>query len=230
MGKAKRILILGGTGFVGINLTYQLLADPNNFITVFGRHLEKYPQELMNHKRISIIQGHYGIGYDFDGLTQGQEMVFHLISTTVPATSNKNISKEIIDNIESTSYLLESCVKNNVQRIIFASSGGTVYGITENIRIHENMPTNPITSYGMQKLSIEKLLYLYFCIHELDYRIIRLANPYGPYQKVSGVQGVVAAFLYKILNGEEITVYGDGSVVRDYIYIDEDYSIKIVFI
>ena len=221
MRKAKRILILGGTGFIGINLTYQLLADPENKITVFGRSMEKYPSDLLNHKQIHIVQGDYSVEYDFDSLTKGQEMVFHLISTTVPTTSNKNIAKEITDNIESTSFLLESCVKNHVKKFLFVSSGGTVYGVTENAQINEDTPTDPITSYGMQKLSIEKLLYLYYCIHELDYRIIRLANPYGPYQKVNGVQGVVAAFLYRILKGEEITVYGDGSVIRDYIYIED---------
>lgn len=71
----------------------------------------------------------------------------------------------------------------------------------------------------MQKLSIEKLLYLYYQLYNLDYRIVRLSNPYGPYQKPNGVQGAVTTFTYRILRDEPITVYGDGSVVRDYIYI-----------
>lgn len=83
------------------------------------------------------------------------------------------------------------------------------------------METWPINSYGVQKLMNEKLLYLYHYMYGLDYRIIRLANPYGPYQKSDGVQGVVAAFIYKALKGEPICVYGDGSVIRDYIYIDD---------
>lgn len=217
----KNILILGGTGFIGINLTYGLLDDTENIITVFGRHFETYPLDLQNHPRVISVQGVFHTGYDFDSLVKGQDMVFHLISTTVPATSNKNVAKEIINNIESTSYLLEACARNTVKRVIFISSGGTVYGVTEHMQIPEDMPTNPITSYGMQKLSSEKLLHLYYCMYGLDYRIIRLSNPYGPYQKVEGIQGVVAAFLYNVLHKKELTVYGDGSIIRDYIYIDD---------
>lgn len=217
----KNILILGGTGFIGINLTYGLLDDAENIITVFGRNFETYPFDLQNHPRVISVQGVFHTGCDFDSLVKGQDMVFHLVSTTVPATSNKNVAEEIINNIESTSYLLEACARNTVKRIVFISSGGTVYGVTESIQIPEDMPTNPITSYGMQKLSIEKLLHLYYCMYGLDYRIIRLSNPYGPYQKIEGIQGVVAAFLYNVLNGKRLTVYGDGSIVRDYIYIDD---------
>ena len=73
----------------------------------------------------------------------------------------------------------------------------------------------------MQKITIEKLLYLYRYLYGLDYRIIRLANPYGPYQRPNGIQGAVTTFTYKALKGEDIVVYGDGSVVRDFIYIDD---------
>lgn len=83
------------------------------------------------------------------------------------------------------------------------------------------MLTYPLSSYGIQKLTIEKLLYLYNYIYGLDYRIIRLANPYGPYQRPDGILGAVTTFTYKALKNEEITVYGDGSVVRDFIYIDD---------
>ncbi len=217
----RNILILGGTGFIGINLALCLLEDPENIVTIFGMHPEGVPAELQGHPRAALVQGNFNIEYDFNKLVQGQEMVFHLISTTVPATSNQNIAKEIIDNIEVTSYLLEACAKNMVKKIIFISSGGTVYGITGHEQIQEGMPTNPITSYGMQKLSIEKLLYLYFCIYGLEYRIIRLSNPYGPYQRATGIQGVVASFLSNVLRQKEVMVYGDGSVIRDYIYIDD---------
>ncbi len=217
----KNILILGGTGFIGVNLAFRLLEDEENIVTIFGRRLEGCPMELQNHPRVAMAQGNFAAGYDFGTLVQGQEIVFHLISTTVPTTSNRNIAKEITDNIEATSYLLEACAKNMVKKVIFLSSGGTVYGITGHVQIQEDMPTNPITSYGMQKLSIEKLLYLYFCMYGLDYRIIRLSNPYGPYQRATGIQGVVASFLSNVLGQKEVTVYGDGGVVRDYIYIDD---------
>ena len=87
--------------------------------------------------------------------------------------------------------------------------------------ISEECNTNPISSYGVQKLTIEKLLYLYHYLHGLDYRVIRLANPYGPFQRPNGVLGAITTFTYKALIKEPITVYGDGNVVRDFIYIDD---------
>lgn len=217
----KKILILGGTGFIGLNLTYYFLHNTEYEITIFGRNWINYPIDLQKNVRVKLISGEFGPSYDFDRLVSGQNVIFHLISTTVPTTSNKNIAKEIIDNIESTSVLLEACVKHNIEKVIFTSSGGTVYGITNEQRISENAQTDPITSYGLQKLSIEKLLYLYSRMRGLDYRIIRLANPYGPFQKVNGIQGVVSTFIYNILHQKELIVYGDGSVVRDYLYIDD---------
>ena len=106
-------------------------------------------------------------------------------------------------------------------KVVFVSSGGTVYGKEVDCPLKEKTATNPISSYGVQKITIEKLLYLYRYMYGLDYRIIRLANPYGPYQRPNGVLGAVTTFTYKALKGDEITVYGDGSVVRDFIYIDD---------
>lgn len=217
----KKVLILGGTGFIGINLTRYFLQNPEYKITIFGRNRNRYLLNLKEDSRIEVIEGEFGSNCDFDRLVKGKDIIFHLISTTVPTTSNRNIAKEIAENIESTSILLEACVKYQIKKVVFLSSGGTVYGITENRKISEDMQTNPITSYGLQKLSIEKLLYLYSYMGGLDYRIIRLANPYGPFQKVNGVQGVIATFIYNILHGKELMVYGDGSIIRDYLYIDD---------
>lgn len=217
----KKVLILGGTGFIGINLTYYLLEKSESEITIFGRNCLGNFTDLQNNKRIKIITGIFSPNYNYEELVDGHDVVYHLISTTVPSTSNCNISKEIVDNIESTTVLLDACIKNHVNKIIFISSGGTVYGITKELKISENMSTNPITSYGLQKLAIEKLLYLYEYIYGFDYRVIRLSNPYGPFQKVDGVQGVVSNFVYNALKQNELVVFGDGSVIRDYLYIDD---------
>ena len=117
--------------------------------------------------------------------------------------------------------LFEACVKCGVKKVVFISSGGTVYGKEADCPLTEDTPTNPISSYGVQKITIEKLLYLYNYMYGLDYRVIRLANPYGPYQRPNGILGAVTTFTYKALKNETITVYGDGSVVRDFIYIDD---------
>ena len=150
-----------------------------------------------------------------------RDIVYHLFSTTVPTTSNQAISEELKANVILSANLFEACVHQQVQKVVFLSSGGTVYGKEAKCPLGENTPTNPITSYGVQKVTIEKLLYLYHYMHGLDYRIIRLANPYGPYQRPNGVLGAITTFTYKALKGEEIQVYGDGSVMRDFIFIDD---------
>ena len=131
------------------------------------------------------------------------------------------VSKGIEDNVVVTSKLLDACVKNKVKKVVFVSSGGTVYGIGNDIPYKEDSMTNPISAYGLQKLSIEKMLYLYRYTYGPDYAIIRLANPYGPFQNPNGVQGVVTTFTYNAVKNMELCVYGDGKVVRDYIYIDD---------
>ena len=107
-----------------------------------------------------------------------------------------------------------------MKKIIFISSGGTIYGEGK-CPLSEEAPTNPITTYGIQKLTIEKIIYLYSYIHGIDYRIVRMANPYGPYQRPNGKLGAVTTFTYKALKNEMIEIYGDGTNVRDYIYIDD---------
>lgn len=115
--------------------------------------------------------------------------------------------------------------------MVFLSSAGTAYGKDAVCPIREDTETNSINSYGLHKISIEKLLYLFWYTYQLDYRIIRLSNPYGPYQIPNGIQGVVTTFTYKAIKNSPIVIYGDGSIIRDFIYIDDavDGIFKIVF-
>jgi UDP-glucose 4-epimerase len=200
----------------------QLAKDSKNIITVVDRNKSYFETlENMHISGLQILESDLSVKTDFEELIDGQDVVYHLVSTTVPTTSNKAIPDEISANVVMTSYLLEACVHKNVGKIVFLSSGGTVYGKEAKCPLNEDTPTNPITSYGLQKITIEKLIYLYHYMYGLDYRIIRLSNPYGPYQRPNGVLGAVTTFTYKALKDEEIIVYGDGSVVRDFIYIDD---------
>lgn len=149
------------------------------------------------------------------------DTVYHLISTTCPTNSNRNVAQEMEENLISTVHFLDACVYAGVKKIVFLSSGGTVYGKLHTGICREEEEAFPITSYGVQKLAIEKMLYLYYEMHGLDYRIVRLSNPYGPYQRPNGVQGVVSTFTYRALHDQPIEVFGDGTVVRDYIYIED---------
>jgi len=216
------IILLGAAGFIGTNLVMALAKEPDNRITVVDRKQE-YFQNIINLSlsNVCTVESDLSAETDYEAMLAGQDVVYHLISTTVPTTSNQAISEELKANVILSANLFEACVHQNVQKVVFLSSGGTVYGKEEACPLSESTPTNPITSYGVQKVTIEKLLYLYNYMHGLDYRIIRLANPYGPYQRPNGVLGAITTFTYKALKGEEIQVYGDGSVMRDFIYIDD---------
>ena len=215
----KKTLVLGAGGFIGTNLCGALCARGEDLI-LFDRFFAPEKAEKWQ-GQAQLVTGSFDGETDFDSLTEGVQTVYHLISTTCPTNSNMDIAAEYTDNVLPTVRLLDACVRNGVQRVIFLSSGGTVYGKDHTGVCREEDDAFPISSYGVQKLTIEKLLYLYQYLHGLDYRIIRLSNPYGPHQRPDGVQGVVTTFLYRTLMGEPIRLYGDGSVVRDYIFIDD---------
>lgn len=217
-----KITLLGAAGFLGTNLVMELAKNPENEITVVDRS-KLYFNTLMDMQlsKVNIVESDLMMDTDYEGLVAEQDIVYHLVSTTVPTTSNQHITEELKGNVILSANLFEACVHQNVKKIVFLSSGGTVYGKEADCPLNEDTSTNPITSYGVQKVTIEKLLYLYHYMYGLDYRIIRLSNPYGPYQRPNGVLGAVTTFTYKALKGEEINVYGDGTVVRDFIYIDD---------
>lgn len=216
------IAILGGAGFIGTNLTIELSKDKDNFITVIDRE-ERYFNTIGSFglENVSFMEAPFLIDADFDKQVSGQDIVYHLASTVIPGNSNKNVPAELEANIIATARLLDACVQQNVKKVVFISSGGAVYGKKGECPIQEDTVTYPITSYGIQKLTIEKLLYLYRYQNALDYRVIRLANPYGPYQRPNGKLGVVTTFVYNALTDGKLKVFGDGSVVRDFIYIKD---------
>ena len=216
------ILLFGAAGFIGSNLALYLAKTTDNKITLLDRKRELFSiPKIVNNKSITIYESIFDENTEFDQILQGQDIVYHLVSTTVPGTSNLQIPQELSSNVVATAKMLEACVRCGVKKVVFLSSGGTVYGREMKCPLHENTPTYPINSYGVQKITIEKLLYLYNYLYGLDYRVVRLANPYGPYQNPNGILGAATTFAYKALKKEEIIVYGDGSVVRDYIYIDD---------
>lgn len=215
------ILVLGAAGFIGTNLAIKLAENKNDEIMLVDKSRSYFLNiEKFNFTNVIIKESSIDLSMDFT-ILEGQDVVYHLVSTNVPTTSNQHISQDIQANVLFSSNLFEACVRYGVKKVVFISSGGTVYGKEAACPLSEDTSTNPISSYGVQKITIEKLLYLYNYMYGLDYRIIRLANPYGPYQRPNGVLGAVTTFTYKALTGGEIQVYGDGSVVRDFIYIDD---------
>lgn len=120
-----------------------------------------------------------------------------------------------------TLRFLDICNDAAVRKIVFASSGGTVYGQADGHPIPETAPTHPISAYGVGKLAIEKYLSLYHHLYGLEYLALRVANAYGPRQSVLKRQGVVAAMLDHALAGKSLEIWGTGEVVRDFVHIDD---------
>ena len=195
-----KILLLGAAGFIGTNLAIELAKDETNEITLVDSKKEYFANVLKHgFGNIVIKESVFDEKTVFENFLCGQDVVYHLVSTNVPTTSNQHITQDIQANVIFSSKLFDACVNCGVKKVVFISSGGTVYGKEANCPLPENTPTNPITSYGVQKITIEKLLYLYNYMYGLDYRIIRLANPYGPYQRPNGILGAVTTFTYKAI-------------------------------
>jgi UDP-glucose 4-epimerase len=128
---------------------------------------------------------------------------------------------DIDTNLKATIQLLEFTRKLIGKKVIYASSGGAVYGLAGDVKATERCPTNPISSYGIVKLACEKYLALFEHLYNLQYTVFRIANPFGPYQYGFKAQGAVAAFVQRSLTGQPIDIWGDGEVVRDYVYIKD---------
>lgn len=211
------ITIFGGCGFIGSHLVDALLSQGHN-IRVFDRSHELFRPPLEN---VEYVLGDFGNRGLVSSAVKDVDIVYHLISTTVPKTSNDDPVFDVSSNIIETLYLLEACVKKKVKKVVFISSGGTVYGVPDNVPVGEEGQTNPICSYGITKLAIEKYLYLFHTLYGLDFTIIRPSNPFGPRQNPNNIQGAVSVFLGKTLEKLPITIWGDGSVSRDFLYIQD---------
>ncbi|WP_374951141.1 NAD-dependent epimerase/dehydratase family protein [Mucilaginibacter sp.] len=216
----QKCLILGGGGFIGSHLVEGLLNggydvkifDVKNFSR---RNIDEYAQN------IEIVEGDFNNPIDIKEALVGIDYVYHLISTTLPANSVLNPSYDVESNLIPTIKLLQFCVESNIKKVVFISSGGTVYGIPESIPIKENHASNPINSYGITKRTIESYFTLYNQLWGVNTCIFRLSNPYGKKQNPKAKQGVIPVFLYKAIHNETIEVWGDGDVVRDYIHITD---------
>ena len=212
-----RSLVLGGSGFIGVHLVRGLLAA-GSLVRVYDRSQNKFGVAFADAEYVEGELGNYGLIRE---AVEGMEVVYHLVSTTLPKTSNDDPIYDVRSNLVDTLQLLEACAEAGVRKVVFASSGGTIYGLPRTVPIAEDHPTDPITSYGIVKLAVEKYLGHFQRLHGLDYAVLRVSNPYGPYQNPGGQQGAVAVFLQHLSAGEPITIWGDGSVVRDYLYVSD---------
>jgi UDP-glucose 4-epimerase len=219
-------MIYGGGGFIGSHLADELL-NQNFNVTVFDKI--NFDRRNIAHieNKLNVIEGDFNNEIDIKNSLKNIDIVFHLVSSTLPASSNQNPVYDVESNLIPSLKLFSESVKNKIKKIVFVSSGGTVYGIPVEIPVKENHICNPICSYGVVKKCIEDFLFMYHKLYGLDYTIFRFSNPFGERQNPFVTQGAIAVFLKKIILNETIEIWGDGSVIRDYIYIKDAVNVMV---
>lgn len=208
------ILLLGATGFLGKNI-YNYLQKKEHRVCAVGR-TNVFPLELANGDRYVSAELK---NINFMELVAGYECVIHLVSSSVPAVNTPLL--DIDSTLIPTIRLLDACVRHQVGKVIFFSSGGTIYGNINKELISETDETNPISAYGIHKLTMEKYMQYYNWNYGLNTVIMRVSNPYGRFQKPFTNQGLIANALASCLEEKIFHVWGDGRAIRDYIYIDD---------
>lgn len=209
-------LVVGGNGFIGSHLV-DTLSRAGHEVSVFDRFSTGPRYEASG---VRAIKGDFANPDDVRKAVDGHDEVFHFLSLTTPASAESDPGTDLT-NVANSVQLMESCVEHEVERLYFASTGGAIYGDQERERLDELSTTMPISPYGIGKLATERYLAYFRARHGLRSYSLRLSNPFGPRQNPHRPQGLVAVALDAALNGSSIRVIGDGSTVRDYIYVGD---------
>lgn len=213
-----KVLIIGGSGFIGSHIVDKFLKE-NWEVTIFDKQREMFRPD---NKNATFESGDINNKNHVENIVaRNFDAIIYSLSTTTPKTSNDNPEFDIISNLIPIVNLLEMCTRHKTGKIVYLSSGGAIYGESNTEKHNESDSVFPICSYAITKLSAEKYLHMYEKLHGLNYAALRISNPYGPRQNPMAKQGVISVFLHKILNEQKIEIWGDGSVIRDYIYVTD---------
>ena len=210
-------LVLGGAGFLGTHLVGHLLTRGWS-VRVYDRSCGVKLKQGRLLPGVDYVAGNFADTSCLDEAMRGSEVVFHLIGTPDLQAAEENPAPDAASHVRPMAAFLHSAERRGIGKVIFVSSGGTVYGHAETLPIPERHPTRPISHFGRRYLMMEQCIREHHQARGLDYTILRVANAYGEGQPVNRPQGVVAVFLDRILRDEILDVWGDGSVVRDYVY------------
>lgn len=205
------ILLFGGDGFLGTNIVNRLVQDKNTNIFIYGRN------NVQQNKNCKYYTGDLYSEEHLDDILNGIDVIIYLITSVTPASSMVNKFLGYQKDIPMLIKVLDTALKKKIKRVVFISSGGTIYG--ENvIANNEDMKENPMSHYAILKLASEKLLLMYNQLYGMENVILRVSNPYGG-NFYNNEVGIINIFLNKILNNEELIIFGDGNIVRDFINI-----------
>jgi len=210
-------LVAGGCGFLGRHVA-RLLKERGDEVVIADS--VEFPDASFE-VRSKILDLSQAGTREFDHLIANVDVVHHYAWTTLPSTANVDPLADLRDNLAITIGFLDALKRRGAGRIVFSSSGGTVYGRLRKIPVRECHPLEPIAAYGVSKVAAEHYLGLYRHLFNVDTRIARLSNPYGAGQNPFGGQGVATVFAHRALAGEPIELWGSGDVIRDFIYIED---------
>lgn len=212
------ILVVGGNGFIG-SYVVDALAARGHDVAVFDRFGDSRPRYVAT--GVEAIAGDFLNVGELRAAVRDREIVLHFLSTTDPASAEDDPTLDIRTNVTSSIELFEICVDEGVQKVYFASTGGAIYGDQDQALFSETDQTLPVSPYAIGKLTIENYLRYFRRKHGLAYTVFRISNPYGPRQNPAKRQGVIPIFLRHVSHGEPVQVFGDGSMVRDYLYVED---------
>lgn len=210
----KKILVLGGNGFLGRNLC-RFLTEQGEKVYSFDMAM---PAEQLD--GVSYLTGDFFDDYTLKKIIQGMDVIYHAICTLNPGNSNEKCILGYERDFVQTAKLC-SFIQDMDCRLIFFSSGGTVYGNQQVLPVTEDAVPVPINHYGNLKLCIENTIRTFNFQMKRNMLIARIANPYGPGQDYHKGVGFIDAAIKRAIAGETIEIWGDGSIVRDYIYIED---------
>ncbi|MDQ6925698.1 MAG: NAD-dependent epimerase/dehydratase family protein, partial [Candidatus Eremiobacteraeota bacterium] len=209
--------MLGAGGFLGQALA-TALCDGGAVVRGFGRA----PREHRDlDERVLWITGEFADPVALERAVEGQELVFHVLGSSLPEPPSGERAHDTYAYVRCTVELLDICRAAQVRKLVFASSGGAVYGIAASVPTPESASTDPLSGYGIDHLAIEKYLGVYRRLYDLDYQVLRIGNAYGPGQSPLRRQGFVAVTIRRALVNEPIEIWGSGTTTRDFVYVDD---------
>ena len=221
-----RALVTGGAGFIGSTLVDRLLAEGHTVDVV--DNLSTGSLANVAEARLSGTgQFHFHQldvrSPDLAGLMgrRKPDVVYHLAAQ---ADVRVSVADPVLDadiNVLGSLRVLEAARAAGARKVVFASSGGTIYGDVEQLPIKESQPQRPLSPYGVAKKAVGDYLFAYRELHGLEYTALALANVYGPRQDLRGEAGVVAIFAGRLLSGEPCLIFGDGKQTRDFVFVDD---------
>jgi UDP-glucose 4-epimerase len=213
--KNKKCLVIGGSGFIGSELVRLLIASGRK-VTVLGRRPESAAQVPQGCKYVS---GDYGELSTLKSLLEEGQEIIDMAHSTVPKTSYSDPIFDIVSNLPVSVGLFQAAARVGAGKIVFCSSGGTVYGTARFLPITEEHPTEPVSPYGITKLAIDRYAMMFHKTMDLPVCVVRPANAYGECQKPGRGQGFLAESIDAVLRGREVQIFGETGSVRDYIHV-----------